>query len=155
MQPDPGGGPVAVDGGARDAQHLGYFGSRQPPEEPHFHDLFLSLIDASQLVQGVVQSQEFGISVDGQGSQILQGDPASTLTFGRSTAAGVVHKDLTHEARSNGDEMSAVLQLNRYAAYQPEVGLVNQGGALEGVIRPFQLELIVSDTPQLFVDQGH
>ena len=88
MQPDAGGGPVAVNGGARDAQHLGYFGSRQSAEELHFHDLSLALIDARQLVEGVVQSQEFGISVDGQGGQILEGDPASAVTFGRPAARG-------------------------------------------------------------------
>jgi hypothetical protein len=59
---------------------LGYFGSRQPPEELHFYDLSLSLIDARQLVEGIVQSQELGISVDRQGSQILVIDFASPVT---------------------------------------------------------------------------
>jgi hypothetical protein len=106
--------------------------------------MWRSVIDAGQLVQGIVQSQQFGIPGDRQGSQILESDPASSVTFGRSPAAGVVHKDLTHEPGSNGDEMSAVLQVNRLAADKSSIGLVNQGGALEGVIRVFQLELVVS-----------
>jgi hypothetical protein len=134
---------------------LGYFGSRQPPEELHFYDLSLSLIDARQLVEGIVQSQELGISVDRQGSQILVVDFASPVTFGRSTAAGVVHKDLTHCPRGNGDEMRPVLQLNRLASCQSDVRLVDEGRALQGVIRSFGLELVVSETPQLLVHQGH
>jgi|HubBroStandDraft_2_1064218.scaffolds.fasta_scaffold359431_1 hypothetical protein len=39
---------------------LGIFRAPIPPEVLHFHDLSPALIDASQFVQGVVQSQEFG-----------------------------------------------------------------------------------------------
>jgi hypothetical protein len=153
MQPDAGGGPVAVDGGARKPQHLGYFGSRQASEELHLYDLSLSFIDARQLVQGIVQSQELGVSVDRESVQILEGDLASPVTFGRSTFAGVVHKDLTHEPRSDGDEVCAALQSHRLTSQQPKVGLVNESRALQGVIRSFGLEVVVSEPPQLFVDQ--
>ena len=133
----------------------GYFGSRQSPEELHFHDLSLSLVDARQLVQGVVQSQEFGISVDGQSVQVLEGDPASAVTFVGPAFAGVVHQDLTHEARGNGNEMRAVLQFHRLTSQQPQVGLVDQRRALQGVIRALGLEVVVRQAPQLFVDQRH
>jgi hypothetical protein len=51
--------------------------------------------------------------------------------------------------------MGPVLQFHRLASQQPEVGLVDQGCALQGVIRPLGSEVIVREAPQLLVDQGH
>jgi hypothetical protein len=153
MQPDAGGSPVAVDGRARDPQHIRYLGSRQPPEELHFDDLALAFVDARQLVQGVVQGQELGVSLDGQGVKILESDPASPVPFGGPTFPGIVHQDLAHEPGSDGDEVCPVLQLHRLAAYQPKVSLVNQGGGLQGVIRSFRLEVVMSEPAQFLVEQ--
>src|SRR5208282_4105600 len=108
MQPDAGGGPVAVNGGAGDSQQRRDFRRRQAAEELHFHDLSLALVNASQFVESIVQSQKFGISVDGQGFQILEGDPASSFTLERPPFTRIVHKDLSHEPRSHGYEMGAV-----------------------------------------------
>jgi hypothetical protein len=52
---------------------------------------------------------------------------------------------LAHEAGSHGDEVRPVLQIHRLAADQAKIGLVNQGGGLQGVIGPFRLQVIMSE----------
>jgi hypothetical protein len=40
--------------------------------------------------------------------------------------------------------MTAVLEMHRLVANQPEIGFVNQGRALQGVVRAFRLKMVVS-----------
>jgi hypothetical protein len=49
----------------------------------------------------------------------------------------------------------SILQFHRLTSQQTQIGLVNQGGALQGVIRALGLEVIVRQTPKLFVDQRY
>lgn len=45
-------------------------------------------------------------------------------------------------------------QPHRLVLPQPQIGLVHQGSALQGMIRAFRLKMIVSQPPQLLIDQG-
>ena len=51
--------------------------------------------------------------------------------------------------------MCAILQFDRLASQQSEIGLVNQGRALQGVVRPLGLQVVMSETAQLLVDKRH
>lgn len=66
----------------------------------------------------------------------------------------MVNQDLTPQPRSHADEVRAVPQIDRLAAGQPELGLVNQSRALQGVIRAFGLQVVVREPTQLLVDQN-
>jgi hypothetical protein len=61
---------------------------------------------------------------------------------------------LAHQARGNRDEMRTILKFHPLTSQQSKVGLVNQGRALQSVIRSLGLEVVVSQAPQLFIDQG-
>jgi hypothetical protein len=50
--------------------------------------------------------------------------------------------------------MWPVLQFRRFAAQKPKLGLVHEGCALQGVIRPFVLQMTSRHAPQLSVNQG-
>jgi len=50
--------------------------------------------------------------------------------------------------------MRAALQFRRLSCEQSQVGFVHQGRTLQSVIRPFGLQMVVSEPPQFFVDQG-
>jgi hypothetical protein len=48
--------------------------------------------------------------------------------------------------------MSAILQLHRFSQ-QSQVGLMHQSGALQRVVAAFGLQVVMSQAPQLLVDQ--
>ncbi|MGA8440773.1 MAG: hypothetical protein WB762_31565 [Candidatus Sulfotelmatobacter sp.] len=90
----------------------------------------------------------------GQGVTMFELYLSSPVTLGRFPFAGVVNQDLTRQPRSHADEVHAVPQIDRLAAGQPELGLVNQSRALQGVIRAFGLQVVVREPTQLLVDQN-
>jgi hypothetical protein len=47
--------------------------------------------------------------------------------------------------------MSAVLYFDRPLFHQPEVSLMNQGSALEGMVRTFLSQVMFSNSAQLFI----
>src|SRR5450631_795630 len=69
--------------------------------------------------------------------------------------ASVVHQDLPHQLRRNRKEMGAILPLGKILIDQTNVSFVDQGGALQGVTRALVLQVMMSDTAQLCVNQGH
>jgi hypothetical protein len=78
--------------------------------------------------------------------------PAPTLqTFG---IAGVIDKDATHGLRGNGVEMSPVEILGLGLVHKLDIGLVNQGGGLQGVAGALVAKVRGGEGMQLVVDNG-
>ena len=50
--------------------------------------------------------------------------------------------------------MGAILKLDRLLADHPHIGFVNQRRALQCVVGAFRLEMVMSQTAKLVVDQG-
>jgi hypothetical protein len=107
------------------------------------------------LLQSVIEGQQFGVPTDRESVKILDGDPAPSIAFAGPAFAGVVHQDLAHEPGGNGNEMRAILEVNRLAAQQTHVGLMHQGCALQRVVGTFGLKMVVGQTAKLFVNQRH
>jgi len=51
--------------------------------------------------------------------------------------------------------MGAVFQLKLRLIDEAEVGFINQARSLERMVRPFALDVTVSQPTQLFIDQRH
>ena len=66
VQPRPGVPPGAVGCSRRDAQALGRLIERLPGEEPHLHELGLDGVVCGELLQGLVQGQDFLCGAAGQ-----------------------------------------------------------------------------------------
>ncbi len=66
VQPGPGVPPGAVGCPRRDTQALGRLLERQPGEEPNFHQLGLDGVVRGELLQGLVQGQDFLCGAAGQ-----------------------------------------------------------------------------------------
>ncbi len=49
----------------------------------------------------------------------------------------MIDQNVPHQLRGHAEKVSTVLPLRRFLANQPKVRLVNQGGALEGVVGTF------------------
>ena len=51
--------------------------------------------------------------------------------------------------------MRPIVQRRRLRTHHAQIDLVNQGRALQRVVRPLGFEVVVRQTPQLFVNHGN
>jgi hypothetical protein len=65
----------------------------------------------------------------------------------------IVHHDVTHELRSQSDEVVSIFKMPGSLFRQTQVGFMNQLGALDGVIWPLTPEAAVRDPAELIVDK--
>ena len=67
--------------------------------------------------------------------------------------SGIVHHDVPHELRSQSDEVVSIFKMPRPLFRKPEIRLMNQRRALDGVIWPLAPEAPVRDPAKLIVDE--
>ena len=68
----------------------------------------------------------------------------------------MIDQNAAHLLTGNGEEMSTILDLQRFGAGQAQVCLVDQGGSLEGMPFPLMPHLAGSDAMEFPVNQiGH
>ena len=67
----------------------------------------------------------------------------------------MIHQDVPHQLCGYAKEVSAVLPLRHFLANQAQIGFVDQGSALEGVIGAFAPEMAARYPAQLFVNHGY
>jgi hypothetical protein len=64
----------------------------------------------------------------------------------------VLHQNLPHELRRNGEEMSAVLEMDRLLPGEAQVSFVHQVCGLQGVIGAFLSQMAPRQAAQFVVD---
>jgi hypothetical protein len=67
--------------------------------------------------------------------------------------AGALHEDAPHRFRRRREEMPAVLPLLSLLADEPQIGFVNQGRGLKGLVRRFMSHPPRSELAQFFVNE--
>ena len=81
----------------------------------------------------------------GQEEGSIEFDSAVCAPLGGTVAAGMVHEDLPHKAGRNGEKMRTVVSIKGPLVQQPQVRLVNQGCALQGMSWTFPLQMMPRD----------
>jgi hypothetical protein len=66
---------------------------------------------------------------------------------------GIVEQDLSHRGGCDGKEVRMALPLRRGLVHQPQVGLVDQGGAIEDLLSVPALPVPSRDLVNLTIDQ--
>jgi len=140
---EPGAGefPIALDGSDGDAECFRRFRLREAAEIAELHHLCGAGIQGGQTVQGKIEIQHAMIDHHTDFGRVLQGD------FGLQSAAlegvavlRVVHHNVPQLPRGNGQEVAAILPVDRFAGEEFQVKFVNQRGSLERVVRAFGLQ---------------
>jgi hypothetical protein len=127
----------------------------EPGKEAQFYNSALTRVDFGKTYKSIIEGYDFYVFSGGRHRPFVEGELADTVTaFRRTVAAGIVDKNLTHKLGGYGKEMSAALPLQTPHPDQSKIRLMNQRGALQGVVWPFVPQLKVGQTPQFFVDQG-
>ena len=127
------------DGPVRDAdretallQHRSSFGERLGLDPAFVRRIFREILDDS------VRRQQDALQ--------------TTAALVGVAPARVIHQNLTHGARRDGEEVRAVLPVDRGLVHQSQVGLVDQCRRLQRVTDPLLGHLPASDVLQLGVD---
>ncbi len=127
---------------------------RQSRKKAHHHDLTLPLIDACELIQGIVQRQEVVAPADVDDQRFIERDAlataASLLIVARTRE---VHQDPAHQASRHRQEVRAVLPADAFDVHEPQIDLVHQRGGLKRVAEPLARHASGGDLTQLRVDQ--
>jgi len=147
--------PGAVGCSRRDAQALGRLLERQPGEEPHLHQLGLDGVVLGELLQGLVQGQDFLCGAAGQqGVEVGGVALPAAAALETALAPRLLDQDAAHGRGGRGEEMAAPVPVGRRARPdEPEVGLVNQGGRLQGLAGLLVREPLGGQPAQFVVDQ--
>src|SRR5947207_3058707 len=76
-------------------------------------------------------------------------------SFLRAMPARIIHQDAPHHACGDGEKVRAVLPLRLVVAAEPKVHLVDQCRGLQRMPVAFPPQVVMSQAPQLVVDDGH
>ncbi len=83
-------------------------------------------------------SNELGVAFRGNDHGLVQGYlVARTAPFPGASGQGVIDQDPTHHLGRQREKVGAILPLNTMHVHQPQEGLVDQGGRLQGVAAAF------------------
>jgi hypothetical protein len=75
--------------------------------------------------------------------------------LGSGVPADVIHQNSAHHARRHGEKVNPILPVHRVAPHQPEIGLVDQGCALQSVVLALLGETSSGNAAEFFVDQDN
>ena len=132
----------------------GFFGS-EAAKKAKFDDTALLFIDASENREGIVKSDDIRASGFGEDKSFFENNGAVGAALGSAMMAGIVNKDLAHEASCDGDKVSAVLGVDGPMMKETEIGFIDEGSAAQSVIVAFSLQEAVSEVVEFVVDQGN
>jgi len=122
----------------RQLEDLGGLVRGQSPEEAQLDQLRLARVEALQIAQGIVHSDDFhGASGTGVERFVQSEFGLKAAALGGVLGAGVIDQDLAHDVGCHGQEMRPVAVIRLLLAEDAEVQLVNQRGGLQGMARPF------------------
>src|ERR1700693_558256 len=120
---------VAPDGNRRNAQRLGYFIHGESAEIAEFDGFAFSRVDLLKGAEASVEGNEFSTALGLKTNGLVQWHFDSVALAGL-LAAGVVHQDLAHQARSHTKEMRAALPGGIGLIDEPHIGFMDKRGRL-------------------------
>jgi hypothetical protein len=115
----------------------------------------LLFIDAGQTCEGIIKSDDIGAFGFGEDEGFFENNGAIGTALGSAMVAGIVNKNLAHEASRDGDKVSAILGVDWPMVNEAEIGFMDEGCAAESVIGAFSPEEAVSEVVEFVVDQGN
>lgn len=138
MEPGAGQGPQPVGLPARKAEGFRCLAMTQAGEEAEFNQFGGGSVVPFEFGQGFVQGEEFFRA--GRAGRIIQlhasAFPAAFLGL---PGSGMIDQNAAHGLGGRPEERAP--RLERLLRAQTEVGLMNQGRGVQGMVRPFRRQL--------------
>jgi hypothetical protein len=141
----------------RFASGEGHFGGSQTSEVVHLDDLREGGVLARQGFEGLVHLEDFHLMSAVAPLNFDVGVPrdlAASTALAGGHGTGVVHQDLPHDTRHEGQEMSTSGDRGRFLFIEePNIGFVDQRGWLEGVSGRLVAKEGASDPMEFAIDE--
>jgi hypothetical protein len=152
-EPGAGEGPFALDGAGGDLEDLGAFFDREAAEEAELDDTGGAFVGFGEAGEGFVELHDLAAAAGGEDDGLVEGQEVeAAAAFAGDVFAGVVDEDAAHDAGGDGVEVRAVLPVGDLQVDELEVGLVDEGGCLEGVVAFFAAHVAAGDDVKFVVD---
>lgn len=153
-EPGAGEGPLAFDRAIADAQCFSGLLDAQAGVKAQADDLGGELVIFTEATDDVIKGQDlFGVvltrQVDDVDGHAATGWAAALVA---EAGTGVLDEDALHGLCGDGEEAGAVDLFQALVADEAGIGLVDQGGGLEGVVDAFAAHAGLRDGMQLVVD---
>ena len=147
--------PFPFDRAFGDAERRCHFFDVQPGEEPHFHDLRLTLVERFELAQCLVEGEQIVLCRLAGDGHIAEGSVwlARVALVGVSTPQ-VVDDDLAHRSGGERAEVLFVAQPAARRVDQLHVGFVNEGGRRKRLTRRQTRDLPPRQEAQFVVNRA-
>ena len=153
-QPGPCGLPFSCHRRPRDGNHFGHFLLRQPADISKLHDLTLPGTGGGQLAECLIESQQIAVRRFGAADPIVQRDSdRSAWALPPVLCPRMIDQDSAHHLCRHAKEVRSILPHDTLLTHQSQVGLVDEGGWLQGVIGAFAAEIGGRAPPELLVDE--
>ena len=160
-QPCLGQSQIVTDDVNRTTERIGYFLRRHASEVAEFNKFGEFGILSGQRFECSVELQNFDGFESGGRCQLQAGQRFFGLHFLTFPSAAlsswarprVVHENLAHDSRRNGEEMRAVIKLALRVFGQFQIGFIEQCGRLQGVIGPFTAQMPSRNAMQVAVQR--
>ncbi len=135
MEPGAGVGPVAVGSAQGYVEGRGSLLGGQAGEIAELDDLGGDRLLGGELIEGLVECQQIAGRVVVAESDLVEVDTLEPAAMASSTLMpGLLDEDAPHRLGCGGEEVAAILPGRAVpVADQPEEGLVDQRGRLEGL----------------------
>ena len=147
--------PLALDCRRRERQRFRDFLRGQPPEELQLDHLALARVQGGQTVQRLVQRERVDLGAPEDLARQRERHPLRfAAALGSRAVARMVGQDAPHHHCRQAHELRAVPPIDALLVDEPEVGLVDERGGLERVVRAFAPHVCAGEPAQLGVDEG-
>ena len=154
LQPGFGQPPIPHHRINRHRQDCRGFLPAQPAKEPEFDDAALALVELRECLQRVIERDKVLTGLVGHDKCLVESHArGAAAAFVRAPRAGVVDEDAPHDPRRHGQEMRAVVPLDRFSVNQADIGLVDERGRLETVTHALSGHAAARDLVELLVDE--
>jgi hypothetical protein len=153
-EPDSGERPVAFYRSWSDGEDGCDLLDGETGEVAELHDAGLAGVFVGEAAEGFVEGENFFGAFVREGEAFFELDAleaaAAHLGF---VGAGAVDEDATHDVGGDADEVFAILPVDVFFS-EAEVGFVDEGGGLEGVVAAFAAHVGGGDAVEFGVDEG-
>ena len=154
LQPGLGQPPVPHHGIGRYLQDGRGFLHAQPTKEPKLDDAALPLVELRERLQRVVERDKVLTGSAVTTSAFVEGHACvAAAAFVRAPCARMVHEDATHDAGGDGQEMRAVVPLDRLAVDQANIRLVDERRRLEAMTHALSRHAASRDPVEFLMDE--
>ena len=127
---------------------------REPAERPKLDDPGQVSVDLVQAIQGVIQREDGYLVWGGDVFRLVDGYAGCTLApLVGAVTTGVIDEDPAHDLRRDTKEMRAILPIDQALVDESDVGLMDQGRRLQGVVGALAPKLARGHPAELRVDE--